>query len=559
MGKVTKAVFDASTATVFADNTNEDISEGDFRTKWTDVSASTAFLEDVNTFSKQQRFNKGEDVISAAVLPLITDGNYFDVTGVVTITSFADLGGAGAVITLQFDGILTLTHHATDLILPAGGNITTAAGDHATFVNYASGDYRCINYQRADGTAIASSAGAGDALVANGLNQFAATTSAQLAGVISDETGAGALVFAESPTLVTPALGTPASGVMTNATGTATGLTSGITNGLKSTTTTVNVSAATAPSIGQILTATGTAAATWQTPATSGDALTTDKLDQFAATTSAELRGVISDETGTGALVFGSSPTLVTPALGTPSSGVMTNATGLPVTGLANGTDGELITWSAAGVAETVAVGTATHVLTSNGVGVAPTFQANGTGDVVASATVYDYLYIDAAAMIPSTTNGAAAGSRELATNDVMIDYLAFDTATDEYAQYKWKPPEQIVSNAVIRFKFDMATETGAATTLIFGTQFIIMSDDESLDQAWSTAQVAGAVTMTTTNDIYMSDGACTATLTGVTAGDTVFFRVFRDVSADTHAVDGQLLGVHMQIPVNNTATSVWS
>ena len=559
MGKVTKAVFDASTATVFADNTNEDISEGDFRTKWTDVSASTAFLEDVNTFSKQQRFNKGEDVISAAVLPLITDGNYFDVTGVVTITSFADLGGAGAVITLQFDGILTLTHHATDLILPAGGNITTAAGDHATFVNYASGDYRCINYQRADGTAIASSAGAGDALVANGLNQFAATTSAQLAGVISDETGAGALVFAESPTLVTPALGTPASGVMTNATGTATGLTSGITNGLKSTTTTVNVSAATAPSIGQILTATGTAAATWQTPATSGDALTTDKLDQFAATTSAELRGVISDETGTGALVFGSSPTLVTPALGTPASGVATNITGLPVTGLANGTDGELITWSAAGVAETVAVGTATHVLTSNGVGVAPTFQANGTGDVVASATVYDYLYIDAAAMIPSTTNGAAAGSRELATNDVMIDYLAFDTATDEYAQYKWKPPEQIVSNAVIRFKFDMATETGAATTLIFGTQFIIMSDDESLDQAWSTAQVAGAVTMTTTNDIYMSDGACTATLTGIAAGDTVFFRVFRDVSADTHAVDGQLLGVHMQIPVNNTATSVWS
>ncbi|MEA3484020.1 MAG: hypothetical protein U9R65_18940, partial [Pseudomonadota bacterium] len=42
---------------------------------------------------------------------------------------------------------------------------------------------------------------------------------------------------------------------------------------------------------------------------------------------------------------------------------------------LAAGTDGELITWDAAGVAATVAVGTATHVLTSNGAGVAPTFQ----------------------------------------------------------------------------------------------------------------------------------------------------------------------------------------
>lgn len=60
----------------------------------------------------------------------------------------------------------------------------------------------------------------GDADTANGLDQFAATTSAELAGVISDETGSGALVFATSPTFVTPALGTPASGTMTNVTGT---------------------------------------------------------------------------------------------------------------------------------------------------------------------------------------------------------------------------------------------------------------------------------------------------------------------------------------------------
>ena len=59
------------------------------------------------------------------------------------------------------------------------------------------------------------------ALVANPLSQFGATTSLQLKGVLSDETGSGAAVFATSPTLVTPALGTPASGVVTNLTGTA--------------------------------------------------------------------------------------------------------------------------------------------------------------------------------------------------------------------------------------------------------------------------------------------------------------------------------------------------
>lgn len=49
--------------------------------------------------------------------------------------------------------------------------------------------------------------GGGDALTSNPLSQFAATTSSQLAGVISDETGSGALVFATSPTFTTPVLG----------------------------------------------------------------------------------------------------------------------------------------------------------------------------------------------------------------------------------------------------------------------------------------------------------------------------------------------------------------
>ena len=51
--------------------------------------------------------------------------------------------------------------------------------------------------------------------------------SSELSTLVDDETGTGALVFADSPTLVTPALGTPASGVATNLTGTASGLTAG--------------------------------------------------------------------------------------------------------------------------------------------------------------------------------------------------------------------------------------------------------------------------------------------------------------------------------------------
>jgi hypothetical protein len=97
------------------------------------------------------QWNKGADVGSATALPVLTDGNYFDVTGTTTVTSINTTGGAGTVIKLHFDAILILTHHATDLYLPGGANITTAVGDEAEFIEYATGDYRCTNYSKASG------------------------------------------------------------------------------------------------------------------------------------------------------------------------------------------------------------------------------------------------------------------------------------------------------------------------------------------------------------------------------------------------------------------------
>lgn len=110
--------------------------------------ADAAALGTANVFTKTQTWLKGADVASATALAVDIDGNFFDVTGTTTITSL-NTKGVGTLIALQFDGALTLTHHATNLIIPGAANITTAAGDIATLYEYATGDWRVISYVKA--------------------------------------------------------------------------------------------------------------------------------------------------------------------------------------------------------------------------------------------------------------------------------------------------------------------------------------------------------------------------------------------------------------------------
>lgn len=212
-------------------------------------------------------------------------------TNIKTINGSSVLGSGDLVVS----GVGSV---ATDSIWDTKGDLAvgTGANTASRLAVGANGQVLTADSAEATWTKWSNPAGGGDALTSGTLAQFASTTSAQLAGVISDETGSGALVFATSPTLVTPVLGVATATSINGAT-----ITSGTLNG----------------------SVTGT---------NTGDQTSIVGLTG----TMAQFDTAVTD----GNIVYQSQ------ALGTPASGTLTNCTGLPLSGVVDSTSEALGVWS---------------------------------------------------------------------------------------------------------------------------------------------------------------------------------------------------------------------
>ena len=218
-------------------------------------------------------------------------------------------------------------------------------------------------------------------------------------------TGTGKFVFDGSPTLVTPTIGVA----------TATSI-NGLT--ISSSTGTLTIANGKTLTANNTLTFTGTDTSNVEFGAGGTVTYTRNKLSVFSSTTSSELAGVISDETGTGLLVFGTSPTL--------STSILTDSTTF---GLINST---ATTVNFAGAATTINIGASTGTITLGnqiltGTNLA-TFNMNGTSPLTiatsrtsSTANIFDSNVLTGNLFGAATTIAIGASSGTLTIGNATI------------------------------------------------------------------------------------------------------------------------------------------
>lgn len=283
--------------------------------------------------------------------------------------------------------------------------------------------------------------------------------------------------------------------------------------------------------------------------------------------TSAELRAILTDETGTGAAVFATSPTIDAPTItgGATFSGA---ASGQAVfSGLTSGSfkittpdaTGQAVTLQpaaqtsgaatftlqdAAGVNQTVATIAQAQTLTNK------TLDAEGTGNVI---TIPKRLWFPAAGCNNATagsvwdlpSSNPAVAACKTGTN-TQLGVLDFADSSNLSAQVTYMLPTTWTGTIDARIKWLTSATTG---DVVWQLSTICVADAETDDPAFNTASTVTDAAKGTT--LQTNDATITGlTMTGCAAGELLHLKVQRDSAhaSDTLAATARLIGVELTI-----------
>ena len=173
----------------------------------------------------------------------------------------------------------------------------------------------------------------------------------------------------------------------------------------------------------------------------------------------------------------------------------------------------------------------------------------------------YEVTYVDAGALVPCTTNGALQGTKEYGTNDIDLDYYAFDGGvTEERVQFKLRMPEGW-DLSTLKAKFVWSSDTGstATDTVEWAIKAGALSDNDAIDAALGTPQVISDVLLADNGaDLQVSAATPAITIGGTPAlGDMIVFEVYRNTDGtDVMAEDAWLFGIEIQYRVRKQITA---
>jgi hypothetical protein len=199
--------------------------------------------------------------------------------------------------------------------------------------------------------------------------------------------------------------------------------------------------------------------------------------------------------------------------------------------------------------AGTIGSASDTDALSISSGGVVNFTQAPTVSSAAIKTAGKETIFVPAAAMTPTATNGCASlTTAETTSGRPDMNVLDFEASADTHAQFQIAFPKSW-NEGTVTFQVFWTTTATDTDGVAWGLQGVAVSDNDTIDVAYGTAVVVTDDALSAAEDLCVTAESGAITIAGSpAAADMCFFRIFRDVSDgnDDMAEDARLLGIKL-------------